>query len=131
MKKTSHEALHEDLCERWRPSPAQIAAADDLLTSDPALRDTGVFSGHLLLNKHFGVWTTDVVVQSLDEGIYRDANECTKVVRRMAEATRRRLGVAVSGGYAWHTAPGEWAVFEDILACGAAGEDMLGQGGTK
>lgn len=110
------KSLEDDLRERWRPGAAQIAAADELLAVGVHPATEGVFTGHLLVNKHFGFWTRDVTVLTLDDGIFSTRETCSAAVRRMAEATCIRLGVPVTGGYTWHVRPGEWAVFEDIMA---------------
>ena len=105
--------LQADLRERWRPSDAQIEAADELLVRLPEL--DGVFSGHLLVGKELGFWTAEVEVVPID-GIFETWSGCFDALRVAGDEIHARGGRPVVGGYAWHSAPGCWAVFEDLLS---------------
>ena len=112
--------LEQDMKARWRPSAEQIHYADALLVAGaskerPQLnRQRGVHTIHLLINKEWGIWTEDVALYYLDgyflarEAAWR-ALHASAVEYRAANPT-----TTVSGGYTWHSAPGQWAVFEDI-----------------
>lgn len=132
-----------DMQTRWCPSPAQDQQAADALirqaatgkpdqvgNSDHGLGD--VFTVQLLVNKHFGVWTTEVQVIALP-GVYH-SRDAAYAACQAAAATHRHLHPDVPvtasccrhhrlatptepargpGGHIWQT---HWAVFEDITA---------------
>lgn len=103
--------LQADLRARWRPTDEQTAAADQRLTQGA----TEVFTGHLLLNKEFGFWTQHVVVVAI-AGVYGSLEEAWSAVGDEVRKCREGGIKKVTGGYARHSAPGEWAVFEDIAS---------------
>lgn len=112
----NYQTLMDDLKDRWQPSPTQIAAADLLLQAgavDPA--DGAVYTGHLLVNKSFGGWTSDVEIIHLD-GVFTARETCNQYVAAVAARRHEKTGEAICGGYTRHgrymDAP-RWAVWED------------------
>ena len=104
--------LTEDLQERWRPSPEQIAAAEKMLAATP---EQHVYTIHLLLNKEWGFWTEDVVVEYVP-GVFNRRNVALDYLDRAAKEHYEATGQKVVGGFTSHSAGGQWAVFDDIVA---------------
>lgn len=104
--------IESDLRDRWRPSDAQVADADAVLSTGIVENPDNpyVFTIHLLVNKRWGVWTPDVVVEPLD-GVYTTREAAFEAVSAVV-ARRRAFGHEVIGGYALHSAPGQWAVWD-------------------
>lgn len=112
---TNHDNLAADLRARWVPTADQVANADNYLAAHPEVEY--VYSIHLLVNKTFGFWTTDVEVRPTDfrpDEIFVDRVEAWKVLAARAEAYAKAHDIRrLTGGYTIHTRDG-WAVFEDI-----------------
>lgn len=103
-------SLRDDLAARWVPSEAQIDEAEAVLA------DKGdAVTAHVLVNKHYGFWTEDVVVLPLP-GVYADRDGASEAAQAAAKAIHEATGLPVTGGYTYHSPGGNWAVFEDILA---------------
>lgn len=105
---------HDDMTARWKPSDAQIAAADTILAADTNV--DYVLSGHFLTGKEYGIWTTDIElvyadgVEAANDDSYRDAQLAVE-----AAAIRKAGKQPGTVGYTVHRRNGHWAVFEDIL----------------
>lgn len=97
-----------------RMADALLAAGYDAERSG-AGRERGVYTAHLLVNKHYGFWTADIEVKAID-GVFltRAAaiNACTNAARVYHETT----GNTVCGGWAWHSKVGHAAVWDDICS---------------
>lgn len=110
--------LHDDLTARWAPSADQIKLAATTLSS-PAVNawrgQDHALTAHVLVNKHYGFWTADVLVLALP-GVFTDRDAAGAKAAEAAEAIHLATGLPVTGGYTYHRADGTWAVFEDILA---------------
>lgn len=111
----SQADLHVDLTYRWVPSEAQIAGAEALLAAGLADPDDGVYTLHLLVHKSFGFWTTDVEVVHLD-GLFTTREAALGFLEQASAEHHRKTGHTLTGGYTVHFAPGDWAVFEDIMS---------------
>lgn len=104
--------LHEDLANRWAPSPEQIELAK------VALEQSGqhfVYTLHLLLNKTWGIWTDKVTVVHLP-GVFLDRDEATTVLDTAALEHYNKTEQSVVGGWTSHSSSGGWAVFDDPVA---------------
>lgn len=110
--------LHSDLTARWRPSPAQVDAAERAFRSNPDA--VTVVSGHFLGGKEYGIWDSDVTVEYPDvpvrvvgdgsKSAYCDVRDdvCVDVARSF----KGRDGTI---GYTVHRRDRDWAVFEESL----------------
>lgn len=106
---------YEDLTARWKPSDEAIAAAAEAF-NDPAVES--VYTGHFMIGKEYGVWTTDVeLVHSMNVNVARSNDEAFEA-RDAARLDGAKAGGERPGtiGYTWHLRSGEWAVFEEILS---------------
>lgn len=105
----SMKDLHDDLRERWQPSPGQIELARAVLDTTGA---EYVYTTHVLRNKHYGFWTEDVTLRYLD-GVFVDRTAMFTYL----EAMMAEVEPFATGGYTIHRVLGgedHWAVFEDI-----------------
>lgn len=113
--------LQQDLHERWLPNAEQMKMADALLLAGytaarpPEFRERGVYTGHLLINKEYGFWTTDVQLVFLD-GVFLTREAVLDFVHLAAEKHYTQHGEPLTGGWAWHFKVGEAAVWEDIMS---------------
>lgn len=113
------DRLATDLRERWHPTDTAVKLANAILADEatgawnPEGTGTGVYTIHLLVNKEHGFWTDDVEVIALD-GVFTDRMAAWHALNDAARRHHEKTGTKVSGGYAWHPRPDEWAVFEDI-----------------
>jgi hypothetical protein len=110
--------LEHDLRERWLPSQEQMRLADALLAAGYTaergeIRERGVYTAHLLINKEFGWWTEDVILVHLD-GMFLTREAVLTFVHEVARVRHREGGEKLVGGYAWHSQVGHAAVWEDI-----------------
>lgn len=114
------DTLESDLRERWVPSPEAVRMADALLaagfdTERPPRRERGVFTAHVLLNKDYGIWTEEVEVVPVD-GVFLSREGAALAAKMEAARLHAADGTRAIGGYTWHMSPGNWAVWEDIVA---------------
>lgn len=109
-------AAYDDLRARWKPSDAQIAAANAAFAEHPAA--AYVLSGHFLAGKEFGIWDTDIELLYADGVEIAMTNDDYREAMMAAELPAAKLAGDRTGtvGYAVHYGHGGWAVFEDILS---------------
>lgn len=108
--------LAADLTARWRPSYTQLADVEQAFAAaaGAGVRQA-VFTAHILVNKHYGIWYTDVEVVAVP-GVFADRDAASAAAVAAAEKAHTETGLPVTGGWTRHTTPDSWAVFEDILA---------------
>jgi hypothetical protein len=114
--------LNQDLKDRWCPDGHQLTLANALLRAGwdrerevAGLRERGVYTAHMLVNKHYGFWTEDVQVVYLD-GVFTMKEAATRYAEDRARQHHEETGEPVVGGWTWHSSVDHWAVWEDILA---------------
>lgn len=113
--------LEADLHARWLPSVEQMALADALLAAgfdaqrEGQMRERGVFTAHLLVNKRYGFWTADVEVVPVD-GVFLTRHGAQLACHNAAKAFHAETGKVVCGGWAWHSKVAHAAVWDDICS---------------
>lgn len=117
MSNVSVSAAQEDLRAVWKPTAAQVKAAESRMR---ATGETEVYSAQVLVGKAYATWVAGAVTVKRAPGklVYGTRAAAMEACVAGAKTVSKETRVPCTGGWARHTPGGQWAVWED--PCSAA-----------